>query len=137
MGSPGLIYPSYAPMAVLHIMGPMTLRMSTPRINRRPLQVRKKVPLSTCHNALTCMFVVPWIGDQPGYVVMLCQRGRHLHTARSLDDRGTRWEPLNDTGLAVTPGPTPGVRLHSGRLAVAAYGQILLSDDGGRAWRSR
>lgn len=74
-------------------------------------------------------------GATPGYVVMLSKRHGRLHTARSLDPLGTAWEPLNDTGLEITPGPTPGVVLPSGRLAVAAYGQVLLSDDGGRGWR--
>ena len=30
---------------------------------------------------------------------MLCQRGGHLYTSRSLDPLGTAWEPLNDTQL--------------------------------------
>jgi len=78
---------------------------------------------------------VPPSGDQPGFVVMLCQRHGRLFTARSLDPLGTAWEPLNDTKLAIVPGPTPGVVLPSGRMVVAAYGQALLSDDHGRGWR--
>lgn len=73
--------------------------------------------------------------DTPAHVVMLCQRGGHLYTSRSLDPLGTKWEPLNNTGQKLVPGPTAGVVLLSGRLVTAAYGQALLSDDGGRSWR--
>ena len=74
-------------------------------------------------------------GSSPGFVVMLCQRGGHLYTSRSLDPLGTAWEPLNDTQLKLVPGPTPGVVLPDGRMVVAAYGQALISDDSGRSWR--
>ena len=70
---------------------------------------------------------------------MLAQRHGRLFTSRSLNDLGTAWEPLNDTGLHLVPGPTPGVTIpngqHQGRMVAAAYGQALLSDDGGRSWR--
>lgn len=78
---------------------------------------------------------VPGQGSKPGFIVMLCQRGGHLWTSRSLNPLGTAWEPLNDTNLKLVPGPTPGVVLQNGRMVVAAYGQALISDDSGRSWR--
>eukprot|EP01052_Picozoa_sp_SAG31_P008791 SAG31_NODE_450_length_15512_cov_5.788555_10_plen_191_part_00 len=78
---------------------------------------------------------VPAQGTKPGYIIMLCSRGKYLHVARSLNSLGTVWEPLINTGLKLVPGPTPGVHLATGRLVVAAYGQALLSDDGGTTWR--
>ena len=58
--------------------------------------------------------VMPANGSTPGYVVMLAQRHGRLYTSRSLNDLGTAWEPLNDTGLHLVPGPTPGVVIPSG-----------------------
>lgn len=88
--------------------------------------------------------VRPSDGSLP-YVQMLCNRGGEVWAARSLDVVGTKWEPLRYVGVGtprhgVAVGPTPGVQLPSGRLVVSSYGSgggaALLSDDGGKTWRS-
>lgn len=43
-------------------------------------------------------------------------------------------EATNDP--TVYPGPGSGRRLADGRLAIPVYGHVLLSDDGGKSWRS-
>jgi hypothetical protein len=52
---------------------------------------------------------------------MLCNRGGRVFSSRSLDPLGSAWEPLNFTGITAAVGPTAGVKLPSGRLAIAAY----------------
>lgn len=78
----------------------------------------------------------PATSTHPAFVLMLCQRGGSMWTARSLDPLGAAWEPLRDSGLRVTVGPTPGVLLPSHRMVVAAYGMTVYSDDGGRTFNT-
>ena len=78
-------------------------------------------------------------------VVLLFNRGGRVLMARSSDPAASAWEyKTRETGIGgsrhgVTVGPTAGVALASGRLAVAAHfgssGAALLSDDGGHSWR--
>ena len=54
-------------------------------------------------------------------VVMLANRGRYVWSARSLDPIGSAWTPLRPMGVAADVGPSTGVQLPSGRLAVSAH----------------